>query len=914
MGLLTAALVCTAGGCTDATVVSENESLTQEEEVTDKDNGEDEETTMIGDLTTDCFKTEGNNNPIVTQRYSADPGVMVYEDTVYIYSTNDVYQYSGEELGENTYSKITTINCFGSTDLVNWTDYGAIAVAGKDGAATWANNSWAPCAAHKTIDGKEKFFLYFADNGSGIGVLTSDSPTGPFTDPLGTQLISRKTTNCADVTWLFDPAVMVDDDGSAYLVFGGGVPEGKQAAPGTARIVKLGDDMISLDGDPVAIDVPYLFEDSGINKIGDKYVYSYCSNFNCADGFESGTINYMVSDNPMGPYTYAGQILKNPASFFNDGNGNNHHSIFEFKGKYYIAYHARALEKAAVGKALGYRSTQIDEMTVEDGVIQPVTGTMTGVSQIKNLNPYELQKATTIYRQKGVEVYDSGDTVLTVTSGDFSGVKNVEFGKGPASVCVTLKADEDMTIELRVMGENGNKIATLEVTNTNGEYKTFTTEVSNAKGTKDLYFIYNGSAEIKDWIFTEREIEVEETKDATPIVDERPDGIETDVPDLKDAITKELADEDFIVGTSICLNELSDESLMALVTKHFNAITFGNELKPDSTFNYSNNTCPGPHYEEFNGEQLLVPTVNFDRGDKLLEWVYNYNQENPDNQIKIRGHVLTWHSQTPEWFFHEDYDASKPDVDKETMTKRHEWYIKTVLEHYVGEDSKYKDLFYGWDVVNEAVSDSTGTYRNADENSSWWRIYESNEYIINAFKFANKYAPADIDLYYNDYNEFVTSKVKGIAQLLTDVKNAEGTRIDGFGMQGHYSIDGGATKEEFLTAARTYAKIVDKLMLTEMDFKCSSKYDGTGDTYDEEDIRLAKRYLQIYEAVKELRSEGIDFSGITLWGVVDKNSWLQSQSNVGGGASGNKKQMPLLFNDWYHTKKAFWALVNGKVE
>ena len=94
--------------------------------------------------------------------------------------------------------------------MVNWTDHGSINVAGSGGAAAWASNSWAPAACHKTINGKEKFFLYFANNGNGIGVLTSDSPTGPWIDPIGKPLISRNTPNCSNVTWLFDPAVLVD--------------------------------------------------------------------------------------------------------------------------------------------------------------------------------------------------------------------------------------------------------------------------------------------------------------------------------------------------------------------------------------------------------------------------------------------------------------------------------------------------------------------------------------------------------------------------------------------------------------------------------------------------------------------------------------------------------------------------------
>ena len=85
-----------------------------------------------------------------------------------------------------------------------------------------------------------KFFLYFANSAGGIGVLTSDSPTGPFTDPLGHPLISRETENCGNVTWLFDPAVLVEEDGSAYLYFGGGIPGEEFAHPNTARAVQLG--------------------------------------------------------------------------------------------------------------------------------------------------------------------------------------------------------------------------------------------------------------------------------------------------------------------------------------------------------------------------------------------------------------------------------------------------------------------------------------------------------------------------------------------------------------------------------------------------------------------------------------------------------------------------------------------------
>lgn len=221
------------------------------------------------------YKGVDDTNPLMTQRFGADPYAMVYRDRVYIYMTADVFEYNTDgNVKENTYSKIHQINMISTNDMVNFTDHGSINAASQTGIAKWAKNSWAPAAAWKEIDGKDQFFLYFADGGGGIGVLQADSPIGPFRDPLGKGLITRKTPNCANVFWLFDPAVLMDDDGRAYLYFGGGVPEGKAVAPGTARVVELGADMISIVGNPQTIEVPYLFEDSGIHKAGGKY-YSY---------------------------------------------------------------------------------------------------------------------------------------------------------------------------------------------------------------------------------------------------------------------------------------------------------------------------------------------------------------------------------------------------------------------------------------------------------------------------------------------------------------------------------------------------------------------------------------------------------------------------------------------------------------
>ncbi|MDE7094408.1 MAG: endo-1,4-beta-xylanase, partial [Oscillospiraceae bacterium] len=148
---------------------------------------------------TESYKKDGENNPLFTQRFGADPGVMEYNGRVYVYTTNDVIEYDANgNVTENTYGLVNKINCISSDDMVNWTDHGAIKVAGQNGVAKWATCSWAPCAAHKTINGKEKFFLYFCNGGNGVSVLTADSPTGPWTDPLGKALITRDVPNCSN--------------------------------------------------------------------------------------------------------------------------------------------------------------------------------------------------------------------------------------------------------------------------------------------------------------------------------------------------------------------------------------------------------------------------------------------------------------------------------------------------------------------------------------------------------------------------------------------------------------------------------------------------------------------------------------------------------------------------------------------
>ncbi len=464
---------------------------------------QEELTQMFTDLTYQrSHKLAWDNNPLYTQRFGADPGMLVWGDRLYVYTTNDTVATDADgNILENTYGNIRSINCISSADLVNWTDHGAIPVAGKDGAAVWASNSWAPCAAHKQIDGQDKFFLYFCNGGNGVSVLTADDPAGPWTDPLGHGLITRSVPNCANVTWLFDPAVFVDEDGTGYLFFGGGVPQGKEANPGTIRCVQLGEDMISLAGVPQAIDAPYVFEDSGINRIGDTYYYTYCSNFNTAGntlGLHDGAIQYMTADHPMGPYTYRGEFFPNPGKFFGLY-GNNHHSLITFKGQHYLAYHARTVEKAM--KITGnYRSPHLNQLTVNpDGTLAPVVGTSTGVAQLCPFSPYDRIPATTMARQAGLTVEGHADTVrLVATPGSWLHLKGVDFAHGAQTLTLRAASQNGGAVKLTVDNLTNDPLCIAAVP-AGGQMSDITVPMADVTGPVELYISFAGDVTLEWW-------------------------------------------------------------------------------------------------------------------------------------------------------------------------------------------------------------------------------------------------------------------------------------------------------------------------------------------------------------------------------------------------------------------------------
>ena len=438
------------------------------------------------------WKIWSHRNPLFTQSFSADPSTMVYEDRVYLFSSNDSLQYNaaGNSVlnnADNYGAGIQGLRISSSADLANWTDHGLINVTGPANtnplidSAAWnasrvlnyanVNASWAPSATWKMINGQPQFFVYWCNSGNGIGVITADSPTGPWTAPLNKLLIDRNTPTCSssEVEWLFDPGIFIDDDGSAYLYFGGGQTQRNgfnYNHTGYARRVRLNDDMISLNGTPEDWHVPYMFEASDMFKYNGRYYFSYCTNWNTGGnsfGLSNSQIAYMMGDTPMGTFGNPARILNSASSQLSSSDTNNHQNIFVFKDEVYIAYHTqKPAEAMGLSTPRGYRSTSIDKVSVNasTGALSPVTMTRKGVDQVGRLDPFVLNEAETIGIQGGIYTRPEKDAgngivVTSIDTGDWLAVYGVDFGstgatKFSARVRTPETADYTGAIELRL--------------------------------------------------------------------------------------------------------------------------------------------------------------------------------------------------------------------------------------------------------------------------------------------------------------------------------------------------------------------------------------------------------------------------------------------------------------------------------
>ena len=305
---------------------------------------------------------------------------------------------------------------------------------------------------------------------------------------------------------------------------------------------------------------------------------------------------------------------------------------------------------------------------------------------------------------------------------------------------------------------------------------------------------------------------------------------------------KEAFDGDFKVGVTTTSGYLSEEDRVAQIKENFNSITMENEMKPESLLDWDGSE------KSKDG----MPVIKEETLEKALKAAQEAG-------IPLRGHTLVWYSQTPEWFFSKKYDPSKGYVDKATMKKRMESYIKQVLT-YCKEN--YPGLVYAWDVVNEAVGDD-GNYRT---ESMWYETYGDFSYIKDAFTFARKYAEEGTKLFLNDYNEYIAQKRDLLYAKVVELYDAG--LLDGVGMQSHWDMDFPSV-DLFETALEKYASIDGiEIQLTEIDMH------NTDDS--EEGLKKqAERYKEFFDVITKMKREGkANITSVTFWGLKDGESWL----------------------------------------
>ncbi len=429
--------------------------------------------------------------PIASHRYLADPASLVHDGRLYLYCSND--DDSVKEDGSDDGYKMASIVAVSSSDLKNWTDHGEVMRMPRDGA--WANLSWAPALTERN----GTIYMYFGNGGSNIGVASSASPTGPFKDAKGSALITSSTPGASGPNmWLFDPGVFVDDDGQAYLYFGG---NGEQ----NARIIKLNDDMVSVSGTAIGLTVPYFFEASWMHKRDGVYYLSYSTN--PANGIR---IDYLTSKSPTSGFTYGGTVGAQPPK--NNGD-NNHAAIFEFGGSWYHAYHNRSVATDA-GEPTGYRrNLALESLTYKaDGSIVPVTYTTDGLKQVGHLDPYARVEAETFNAQSGIETEpceEGGMDVASIHDGDWVRLRGVDFGEGAESFSARVaSAAEGGSIELHLDAPDGTLVGTCAVEATGGwqAWSDTSCGVDGATGVHDLYLVFTGGESylfnVNSWQFS----------------------------------------------------------------------------------------------------------------------------------------------------------------------------------------------------------------------------------------------------------------------------------------------------------------------------------------------------------------------------------------------------------------------------
>lgn len=412
------------------------------------------------------FNTEVNM-PLIQTKYTADPAPMVYDGTVYLYTTHD------EDFADNF--EMYDWLLYTSTDMVNWQDHGAVASLKDFSWRSRDNGAW----ALQVIERNGKFYMYCPLHGHGIGVLVADSPYGPFKDPLGKPLVWQQE-HWDDI----DPTVWIDDDGQAYMYWGNP----------SLYCVKLNEDMISCDGEIVKFpkiedyqEGPWFWKRNG------HYYLAFASTC-CPEG-----IGYAMSDGPMGPWEYKGHIMNHTQR-----TRGNHPGIIDYEGRSYVFglnYDIMHLDTFSHHER---RSVSGSEMEYnEDGTIRelPYWQDCT-LSQIRPFALGARVEAETMAWGYGLKTVKRGIEDLYVTNvddGELLLVKGADFGRGKSRFTANVLCKSASSIEVHLDSADGPLAGTLKL-KPGTTFRNVSCSLKGASGVHDLYFVFKGEGgDLLDW-------------------------------------------------------------------------------------------------------------------------------------------------------------------------------------------------------------------------------------------------------------------------------------------------------------------------------------------------------------------------------------------------------------------------------
>ena len=297
------------------------------------------------------FQNDGN--PLIKNKFTADPAPLVHDGTLYLYVGHDEY-YEGQDTASGGKEfNITEWLCYSTEDMQKWTDHGSVL---KPTDFEWGvGEAW----ASQVIEHEGKFYYYTTVqagepyNSKVIGVAVSDSPTGPFTDAIGKPLITDEMTSNGARGWWndIDPTFIMDEEGQAWLSWGNG----------TCFLARLKPNLIELDGEIETVDLPLFVEGPWLHQRGDLYYLTYAS---MGEGRE--TISYATAPSMEGPWTPQGELTGMAENSFTI-----HPGIVEFNGSWYLFYHNATLTLDGIEGAIGRRSVCVEELHYNpDGTMQ----------------------------------------------------------------------------------------------------------------------------------------------------------------------------------------------------------------------------------------------------------------------------------------------------------------------------------------------------------------------------------------------------------------------------------------------------------------------------------------------------------------------------------------------------------------